>query len=100
MKRRGIPVLFILGLFFFIQAGIISIVQFPKAEYPPNLEPMHLYLRELQLSEGVKSLTGSLFGCLGCWILGSYLRTRRLEREIIACRESPSVSDMGDKSIT
>jgi hypothetical protein len=99
MKGRLMLILFVLGLLFFIQAAIISLVQFPRAEYPPNLEPMHLYIRELQLSEGVKSLIGSLFGCLACWILGLYLRTRRLEREVNAYRESPSTSDMGGESI-
>ena len=82
MKKRGISVLFAVGVFFFLQACAIAGFQFPSAEYPANLEPMHLYVRQLEITQAVNALVGSLVGCVGCWMLALYLRTKRLEREI------------------
>ena len=80
---KNLPlILFVLGVLFFVQAGIIS-TQFPLTEPSPwRLELMDLYVREVRISQCVTGLSGSLFGCLGCWLLALYLKIRKLEREI------------------
>ena len=83
MNKRGIFVLFVLGLLLFVESAIIA-SKFPLGEVPPDLAPISLYIREIRISQLATSLNGSLFGCLACWLWALYLRTRWLEREINA----------------
>jgi hypothetical protein len=81
MKPPRLSILFILGVLFFIQAGIIA-TRFPSGETRTDVESTKQHVRELCISQWVTSLSGSLAGCLGCWLLALHLRTRKLEREI------------------
>ena len=83
MKNRGIFALVILGLLSLVQGGIIA-AQSPMGEAPPGVDARRMYVLDVRISQYVTGLSRSLFGCLACWLLALYLRTRRLEQEINA----------------
>ena len=90
MKTRGISALFVLGLLFFVQSAVIASLSLGKAPTDP-LE-LYAYITMRQIWQLVTSLDRSLFGCLACWLLALYLRTKRLEREINEARTSAGSS--------
>ncbi len=97
MKSRWPVGLFCLGLLFFFQAGaaVELFLSRSRAEFErdkpraddyramaafPNR--MASYIAEQDTGQLVISVTGSLFGCLGCWMFVLYMKTRRLERRL------------------
>jgi hypothetical protein len=81
MKLRNISILFIVGLLFFLQAGIIVSIN-PLGEPPTDPVGFRSYIEAFTIWQRIKSVDGSLIGCVGCWMISLYLRTKRLEREI------------------
>jgi len=83
MKRLYI-FLAIVGVLFFIQAGIIATV-FPARSAPENLDPQKfaLYISELSTRQFVCSYTGSLVGCFGSFLLLVYLKIRAIEKRVV-----------------
>lgn len=88
--------LFVIGLAFFVQGGL-SLELFnlrSRREMPdkPDYAAMELVVAEMRTGSLVGSVTGSLFGCLGSWLLLLYLKTRKLENEIVELRSQARTS--------
>jgi hypothetical protein len=98
MKSRLLVALFCVGLLFFFQAGVlVAVFQSTSRAELERAKPrtdddyqaalsyhnaMVSFIGEQRAGELVASVGGSLFVCLGCWMLALYLKTRRLERRL------------------
>jgi H+/gluconate symporter-like permease len=77
--------LLVLGLLFLAQAGITA-ARFPVMPDPNDTARFKLYLVEVDTRLWAGSVIGSLFGCLGSWLLSLHLRTRQLQRDLAELR--------------
>ena len=91
MRKTLSILLFVVGCLFLVQAGIV-VCQF-RTEAGHKLAGADLQLGisiiEIKAANAIASLTGSLVGCFGMWLLALYLKVKdvadHIQKDEIGC---------------